>query len=231
MTAMVHLRWSPLFAEAPPADWFDATENERLDRLERVRDRQHFLTSRILLKRLVGHLADTPAALVRLSYECSRCGRQHGRPVVVAPQAASLWHVSLSHARCHVMVAATLAGPLGVDVEQVAATGFKGFDDVALTSAERAVMERFAPAARARARAVYWTRKEAVLKATGRGLAVDPCALEVTAPNLPAALVAWRAADPPRGPVQITDVPVEAYLVAALAVLTPTPCTVVIQPS
>lgn len=231
MTAMVHVCWSPLSAKAPPEDWLDANENERFGRLRQIGDRQHFLTSRVLLKTLVGHLADTPTELVRLSYDCSRCGRQHGRPVVVEPRGATQWHVSLSHTGRHVMVAATLAGPLGVDVEQAAATEFDGFDNVALTFAERTVIERLAPAARARARAVYWTRKEAVLKATGRGLTVDPCALEVSAPDLSAALMAWRGDDPPRGPVQIADVPVDDDHVAAVAVLTPTACEVVMQPS
>lgn len=241
MTATVHVCWSTLSAAAPQADrfdatwhdaaWLDATESERFARLQRVEDRRHFLTSRALLKRLVGNLTDTRPALVRLSYDCSLCGRPHGRPVVIEPGASVGWHVSLSHTGCHVMVAATLAGPLGVDVERSAAVGFDGFDDVALTSAEQTVLQRCAPAAQARARAVYWTRKEAVLKATGRGLAVDPCSLEVSAPHLPAALTAWLSEDPPRGPVQITDVLLDEDHVAAVAVLASTPCAVVMQPA
>jgi len=230
MTVTVHVCWSPLGTDASGVDWLDASESERFGGFQRVEDRRGFLTSRVLLKTMVGHLADTPPALVRLSYDCPRCGRPHGRPVVVEPRAAVRWHVSLSHAGGHVMVAATDAGPVGVDVELVAATGFAGFDEIALTSAERVVVEGCAPAARARARAVYWARKEAVLKATGRGLAVDPCALEVSAPHLPAALKAWRAAEPPVTPVQITDVPVDGDHVAAVAVLAHTPCEVVLQP-
>jgi 4'-phosphopantetheinyl transferase len=230
MTGTVHVRLGTLGANESRVDWLDATEHERFVRLQRIEDRRSFLTSRVLLKTVVGHLAGGRPALVHLSYDCPRCGRPHGRPVVVGPPAAVRWQVSLSHSARHVMVAATDAGPVGVDIEQVSATGFAGFDDVALSSAERTEVERLAPAAQARARAVYWARKEAVLKATGRGLAVDPCAVEVTAPHLPAALTAWGADAPPTTPVQITDVPVDVDHVAAVSVLALLPCVVLLQP-
>ena len=156
MTGTVHVYWSTRSAQGSPVDWLDQTERERFDGLRRLEDRRVFLASRQFLKTVVGHLADTPAQMVRLSYP--RCGRSHGRPVVVAPHAAVRWHVSLSHSGRHVMVAATDAGPVGVDVETTAATVFKGFDLVALTCAERAEVEHCAPAAQARARAVYWAR-------------------------------------------------------------------------
>ena len=230
MKGTVHVCWSPLNAHVSPVDWLDESERGRFDALRQVQDRSAFLTSRMLLMVLVGRLAGTPRDLVRLSYHCARCGRSHGRPVVVAPQAAVGWQVSLSHTGGHVMVAATDAGPVGVDVERSAATGFEGFDSVALTCAERTEVERCAPAARARARAVYWARKEAVLKATGQGLAVDPAAVEVSAPHLPAALTAWHAGETQPPQVQITDIPVDDDHVAAVAVLAPTPCEVDLQP-
>jgi 4'-phosphopantetheinyl transferase len=223
MTDTVHVTWSPGSADVPPADWLDETERGRFDRLRKVEDRRVFVTSRMLLKTMVGRLADTPPELVRLAYGCPRCGRSHGRPVVVAPHTAVRWHVSMSHTSRQVIVAATDAGPVGVDVERTAASVFEGFDGVALTNAERTEIERCAPSARAKARAVYWARKEAVLKATGFGLAVDPAALEVSAPHLPAALTAWHADEPAPRHVQISDVPVDDDHVAAVAVLAQMP--------
>jgi 4'-phosphopantetheinyl transferase len=202
-----------------PAEWLDETERGRFDGLLQVEDRRVFLTSRMLLKSVVGEVADTRPELVRLSYGCLRCGRSHGRPVVIGPPSAVRWHVSLSHTGRHVMVAATDAGPVGVDVERIAATDFDGFGSVALTPAERAEVERCDPAGRDRARAIYWARKEAVLKATGYGLKVDPAALEVSAPHLPAALTAWHACEPSPAHVEITDVPVDDDHTAAVAVL------------
>ena len=229
MTGLVHVRWSPRRADVSPVQWLDETERGRFGGLRLVEDRRAFLTSRMLLKTVVGDLADTPPELVRLSYDCLRCGRPHGRPVVVAPHSAVRWHVSISHTGHHVMVAATNAGPVGVDVERTAATAFEGFDGVALTREERTEVERCAPAARDRARAIYWARKEAVLKATGYGLNVDPAALAVSPPHLPAALTAWQGGEPSPAQVQIADVPVDDDQVAAVAVLTPMPCAVDLQ--
>jgi 4'-phosphopantetheinyl transferase len=229
MTNTVYVTWSPGSADVAPADWLDETERGRFDRLRKVEERRIFLTSRMLLKTMLGRLADTPAELVHLTYHCPRCGRSHGRPVVVAPHAAARWQVSLSHTSRHVIVAATDAGPVGVDIERSAATGFEGFDGVALTNAERTEIERWAPAAQAGARAVYWARKEAVLKATGYGLAVDPAALEVSAPHLPAALTAWHADEPEPRHVQISDIPVDDDHAAAIAVLAQMPVGVDLQ--
>ena len=223
MTSTVHVCWSPRSPDGFPMDWLDETERGRLEGLRQIEDRRAFVTSRILLKTVVGDLAATSPELVRLTYHCPRCGRSHGRPVVVAPPAAVRWHVSLSHSGRQVIVAASDAGPVGVDVETTAGTVFEGFDGVALTNAEAAEVQHCAPAARAKARAVYWARKEAVLKATGFGLAVDPAALEVSAPHLPAALTAWHADEPPPRHVQISDVPVDDDHVAAVAVLAQMP--------
>jgi len=48
-----------------------------------------------------------------------------------------------------------------------------------------------------------------VLKATGHGLTIDPATLEISAPNKPAALTAWRAEEPLVAPAQIADVPMD----------------------
>jgi len=230
MTGRMQVCCSPLVADVSPVDWLDATERDRFEGLRQVGDKHLFVTSRMLMKRMLGHLSETSPELVRLDYQCPRCDRSHGRPVVVGPPAAVRWHVSLSHAGHHLMVAATDVGPVGVDLERTGATAFEGFDGVALNSSERTEVARCAPAAQARARAVYWARKEAVLKATGYGLAVDPAALEVSAPHLPAALTAWHADRPPPPQVQLSDIPSGDDRVAAVAVLAPTPCRIDLQP-
>ncbi len=68
------------------------------------------------------------------------------------------------------MVATTLAAEVGIDVERRTDRVFVGFDDVVLAATEsRAVDDE--------ARLRTWVRKEAVLKAVGRGLDVDPRSL------------------------------------------------------
>ncbi len=106
----------------------------------------------------------SPAHIV-VVHECVRCGSDaHGRPRLVATAAVRHpAHVSLARAGEMSVVAITDAGPVGVDVEAEGAAGFAGFEDVALHRDERADDPTR-----------VWVRKEALLKAHGLGLAVDP---------------------------------------------------------
>lgn len=189
-------------------------------------DDAHGLLRGLVARRLGVGVED----VVLAAAPCPSCGRPHGRPYVAAaspvPSAAvPLPHVSLASSGGVVAVAVSDAGPVGVDVEAFDRTGFAGFDGVALHPDERAAVRD------ARARATVWTRKEAVLKAAGVGLLVDPADVVVSAPHAPPALVAW-----PRRPVRVVrpeylplpepaavrlrDVPAPDGFVAAVAVVT-----------
>jgi len=64
----------------------------------------------------------------------------------------------------------------------------------------------------------YWTRKEALLKATGQGLAIEPATVHVTPPGDPAALLAGpRPLVPER--VHLRDLDAGAGYAACLALL------------
>ncbi len=178
---VVEVRWAATgdwARGAGPEAWLDEVEAQRRAELRWPADRLRFTLSRHLLKSLVGEVAGMPAESVRLDYACGRCGRPHGRPVVVGPSSAVQWNVSIAHAGDRVVVAASDAGPVGVDVEPVAAVDFEGFDAVALSAVERARVAGLDPGLRAAARAELWVRKEAQLKATGEGLRTDPALVQ-----------------------------------------------------
>lgn len=103
------------------------------------------------------------------------------------------------------MVAITDAGPVGVDVEAEGAADFAGFGDVALHPGERAN----APADTTR----VWVRKEALLKAYGLGLAVNPSDVRLDDDGL----VTWDSDHRPPGTVWLRDLAVPGH-VAAIAV-------------
>lgn len=159
----------------------------RRDGIRAAADRDRFTTGVVLSRLLLaGHSAADPAGLA-LHRTCSRCGGPHGKPTVSGDL-----HFSVSHSGARVVVAVTRTGPVGVDVEVLG-----GRDDVAriarlvLSEAERQVLDDLPPANRVRAFLRYWTRKEALVKATGEGLAVRLPALWVSAPDEPPRLLGW----------------------------------------
>jgi 4'-phosphopantetheinyl transferase len=145
-----------------------------------------------------------------VEHRCLRCGADdHGRPFLVgAPQL----RVSLARADGLGIVALTEVGPVGVDLERADAAGFEGFAQAALHPDERARTPQEATR--------IWVRKEAVLKATGHGLGVDPRQVRISEARQPPAMIDWLAPDHP-GEAWLADVPVADGWAAAVAVLTP----------
>lgn len=148
---------------------------------------------------------------VRLAVLCGRCGsHRHGKPYVLPIRDVAAPQVSLSRAEGVAIVAVTHAGPVGVDIERIDALSFPGFDPVALHPDERAgdIQDR----------ATTWVRKEALLKATGDGLMVDPRTIHLSDPGSPPRLIGW-AGNAPRGGVWMFDIDVGAAYRSGLAVL------------
>lgn len=199
-------------------EWLDARERARHDAFVRDADRALYLTAHALLRQLVAAQLGVGPREVRFTQECRHCDRQepHGKPGV----AGSPLEVSLSHSGERVAVAVSQAGPVGVDIEEVGAEAkVADLSPVVLTAAERAELERLPVGERSRGFIRYWARKEAVLKATGDGLAVEPALLTVSAPGAPAALLEWRNRAEPHLPVRLHDVDAGDGYRAAVAVL------------
>ncbi|MGO4189858.1 4'-phosphopantetheinyl transferase family protein [Pseudarthrobacter sp. TAF60_1] len=91
--------------------------------------------------------------------------------------------LSLSRSSGWILLGAVLEPPagvtIGVDVENPARLDFDGFDDVALTPAERAALAGLSGPALLQERARLWARKEAWLKMTGGGLSTAPDTVNV----------------------------------------------------
>jgi len=122
--------------------------------------RERFLAGRILLRELAARLTDEAQHDIVIVATCPDCGGPHGRPAVEG----SRLHVGLAHSGSTVVAVASWDGPIGVDAETAA------------TPASRiAAVKSLTGVASLR----HWTRVEAVLKADGRGLRVDPSLVKV----------------------------------------------------
>jgi 4'-phosphopantetheinyl transferase len=202
----VHVVWAPHDGLAgAAADLLSDVEQARADRLRQPDDRLRSTTAAALLRVVAGDLAGVPPADLDVVRRCRSCGGPHGRPELPGTGL----HASVSHAGGWCVVALTDLGPVGVDVEAV-----RQVDVAALSSAVLAPEEAVPDLP---GFYVLWTRKEAVVKATGEGLLVPLDQVVVAAPGEPPTLV--RCPGVADGGGVIRDLAAPQGYAAALAVL------------
>jgi 4'-phosphopantetheinyl transferase len=156
-------------------------------------DRHRLTTAAAVLRLVVGAHAGVPPARVEIDRSCPGCGGQHGKPRVPG------LHVSVSHSAGAVAVAVGRDGPVGIDVEQIGQHDLAQLDRLAalvLAPEERAELSSLPGPARARGFTTYWTRKEALVKATGEGLDAPLDCVVVSRPSDPPRLLRWEGRVP-----------------------------------
>jgi 4'-phosphopantetheinyl transferase len=150
--------------------WLSAEERVRADRFRAPELRHRFLVSRGVLREVLGRwVGDDPGALV---FEAG----EHGKPRL---RSHPHLHFNLAHSSDLLLLAISTAGEVGVDVERVRPLR----DALAVarrffTGREAAWLEQQDLPQRDTGFFHLWTRKEAVLKGSGMGIAHGLNALE-----------------------------------------------------
>jgi 4'-phosphopantetheinyl transferase len=168
-----------------------ANEIERADRFYFVRDRNRFTVARGVLRQLLGTYLNLDPREVGFVY-----GPQ-GKPDLAEPQSSSGIRFNLSHSGEIALLAISLNRDLGVDVEQIRADFATGEIATRFFSPEECLkLETIPPNQSADAFFNCWTRKEAYIKARGKGLSIPLDSFEVTlAPDEEAALLQVKTGD------------------------------------
>ncbi|MFB8775917.1 4'-phosphopantetheinyl transferase family protein [Streptomyces broussonetiae] len=154
-----------------PADTsvLDAGERQRAAALRRPAERALYVAAHTALRRVLGAYAGLPAAAVPLTrLPCPGCGGPHGRPALAGPHGAGV-HFSLARTEGLALIGLA-AGPIGVDLERVPGPRLAADAARSLHPRERAELAGLPGVDRPAAFARCWTRKEALVKATGDGL-------------------------------------------------------------
>lgn len=166
--------------DAPPkrleelGQFLSDDERQRAGRFHRERDRQRFLAGRGLLREILGALLQVPPAIIVFSYG------QFGKPQITAPAAAPALHFNLAHSDS-IAVYATANHELGVDLERIRTVDEAGQIAARFFSPrEQRGLRALSGELRQSAFFHGWTRKEAYLKALGRGLDDDLDQIEVS---------------------------------------------------
>ncbi|MDG3005690.1 4'-phosphopantetheinyl transferase family protein [Paludisphaera mucosa] len=151
------------------AEWTLLTPEERgrAERLVRARDGRRFVRCRGALRTILGALLGRPPVLVAF-----RAG-PGGKPVLRPDdEAGPPLQFNVSHSGELALIAVSRSRELGVDVEETRPIEQAGrIVESYFTASEVAEFLRFAEEDRAAAFIRGWTRKEAVVKAQGVGLA------------------------------------------------------------
>jgi 4'-phosphopantetheinyl transferase len=211
--------WAHPAAETPALlGLLDEVERGRYEAYRRDADKQRFLTGRALIRGVAAAALDVAPGSVTLDSSCFDCGKPHGKPRVVG----SSLEVSISHSGDWVVLAVTEGAPVGVDVEEVRGTDVDGLAGICFSPTELTVFQALPEDARQGAFFTYWARKEAVLKATGRGMSVAMSKLTLTAHDKAPRVLASAASEVDTTSAQLADLDRGAKYRACVAVFADT---------
>lgn len=181
----------------------DLLDDHELARADRKRDPVPFVSAHALARRTLATALEVSPTSLDFERRCPTCGSdRHGKPSIVGrPE----WAFSLSYTDTLAVIAVVRGPSIGVDVEHVDEADFDSFARLTLAPEEGEAFEGMHGRELLSARAQVWARKEAILKATGHGLVVDPTEIVVTGPSEAPALVRWQAQEERPRAVSLAD--------------------------
>lgn len=159
----------------PGEDSLSDDERHRADCFRNPEHRRRFLAGRRSLRRLLSAYTGCPPDGIRFAIG------KHGRPHLEGPAARSGLDFNLSHSGDEMLIALARR-PVGVDVESRAnlPDDFRALARDWFAPGEVRDLAKLASWDRGDAFLAAWTRKEAVSKALGLGLALPPDRIDVT---------------------------------------------------
>ena len=170
-----HVDLSPHPArEAEAFSWLDAEERERARRFIGTGPRRRFTLCRAALRAL---LCDE----IRCRNDQLTLGAaEHGKPFAIVQGTPARVSFNVSHSGKHGLIAVASEGRLGVDVEErTSHRNMETLIEAVFTPDERTELALIEGEDRHRAFFRLWTVKEALVKAEGTGLSLDPSLFEV----------------------------------------------------
>jgi 4'-phosphopantetheinyl transferase len=145
-------------------------EMDRAVRLRAGRVRDQFITTRACLRHLLGSVLGIRPIDVEIE------NTSYGKPELSIPEV----FFNVTHSGNTALIAISLLGPIGVDIERInAETDVMELAAHSFSPSEYGTLKSLAPDERQQAFFQCWTQKEAVMKADGRGLSIPLSSFEV----------------------------------------------------
>ncbi|HET7624470.1 MAG TPA: 4'-phosphopantetheinyl transferase superfamily protein [Verrucomicrobiae bacterium] len=186
----VHVRAASLEISPETLEKFSvflcASEKERARRFKFDVLRNRFIAGRGLLRKMLGFYLNCEPAKLEFDYSAQ------GKPELSGEFSKSGFQFNLAHSENAALFAITRAGEIGVDIERVRA--IKNMDELVarfFCARENELFRKLSDEEKPAAFFNLWTRKEAILKATGEGITRSLNLVEVSfLPGEPAQLIA-----------------------------------------
>jgi len=193
-------------------------ETERADRFRFEIHRNRFTVGRGLMRVILGRYCDVPPERLQFNYG------PNGKPELITAcegvrRTGGALHFNLAHSEGVGVLAVTQTGPVGVDVEQV--RRLQEFNELVsqfFSAREAAEFSKLPWEQQPAAFFNLWTRKEALLKATGEGIGHSLNRVEVSfLPGEPARVLSLPAEPWAGGKWSLVELAISPSYAAALA--------------
>jgi 4'-phosphopantetheinyl transferase len=189
-------------------------ELDRANRFSFEKDRQRFIAARGTLRSILSRYITIPPGHLRFYYN------PYGKPFLAPEFSSYLLNFNLSHSGSMALYAITRNMEIGVDVERVR-SNFE-YEEIAkrfFSVNEVATLRTIPTEKKLEAFYTCWTRKEAYIKAHGKGLSLPLDSFEVSfAPSEPPMLLITKDEPQERSPWTLLDLKPSPGYMGALAV-------------
>ena len=191
-----------------------ADEKSRAARYHREIDRQYFIAARATLRQILGSYLQIDPAALTFAYS------EKEKPSLGGSEAGSGIEFNISHSGAIALLAFAREREIGVDVEQIR----RDFETARIaarffSASEQKQLPALPEEQRSEAFFLCWTRKEAYIKATGKGLSLPLHEFDVSlAPKEQNALLACRPDPRERAKWVMRDIVVPEGYAAAICV-------------
>lgn len=158
--------------------WCSSDERSRIKVLRHAEDKLRFASGRAAVRLILSSELGVPARTLLFERRpCVWCGGAHGKPVVGGQRSVSFSHATSGG---FAAIARATEMEIGVDVERIRSVAVGEIGKTMLAPSEMEKLDRLSGEQRLQAFFQIWTRKEAYVKATGRGLGDDLRALDLS---------------------------------------------------
>jgi 4'-phosphopantetheinyl transferase len=163
-------------------------ERTKAERFYFQKDRSQFIVSRGALRAILSRYLDLDPSTLRFGYN------PYGKPSLIAEQGGDTLRFNLSHSHGLALIAITKNRNIGIDLESIRTDfPYQQIAESFFSPLENAVLRSLPLHLQHKAFFTCWTRKEAYIKAVGKGLSIPLDRFDVTlAPGEPAALLNFQ---------------------------------------